>query len=171
MVQVRYQYDGSAIILFKQINALLYAISARCTYCGLSIYQGVVHRTLSIIIPAQCTYYAVPIYYGVIHRTLTSLLGGYLLHMRYHVLCCGSRKEYPTFHYCKRRKHIRFFLWRESAVVQLHVMIWLLKIEIWIQIWLIWASFSLKDYEKVYIKVIHIQINYLKQCKFNITIK
>ena len=52
------------------------------------------------IIPAQCTYYAVPIYQEVIHRTLTSLLCGYLLHMRYHVLRCG-RREYPTFHYSK----------------------------------------------------------------------
>ena len=34
----------------------------------------------------------------IMQCTLTSLLRGYLLHMRYHVLRCGSR-EYPTFHY------------------------------------------------------------------------
>jgi hypothetical protein len=83
----------------QRLYAGLYAISARCTYCVLPIYKGVVHRTLPII-SAQCAYYAVPIYQGIIHRTLTTLLRGYLLHMRYHVLRCGSR-EYPTFHYSK----------------------------------------------------------------------
>jgi hypothetical protein len=34
----------------------------------------------------------------IVQCTLTSLLRGYLLHMCYHVLRCGSR-EYPTFHY------------------------------------------------------------------------
>ena len=98
-VQSFYLYKLIMLCRLQRLYAGLYAISARYIYCTLPIYQRVLLRTL-FIIPAQCTYYAVPIYQEVIHRTLTSPLCGYLLHMRYHVLRCGSR-EYPTFHDCK----------------------------------------------------------------------
>jgi hypothetical protein len=39
----------------------LYAVLVRYTYCALSIFQGVVYRTLLTTLLARCTYCALPI--------------------------------------------------------------------------------------------------------------
>ena len=79
MVQVRYQYDGSAIILFKQINALLSIAAPLC--CMPILYIGSVHLLWTVYLSGGCSPHPVYYYTGSVHLLCsTYLLWGYSPH-------------------------------------------------------------------------------------------
>jgi hypothetical protein len=130
MVQVHYQYDGSAIILFKQINALLSIAAPFCMPILCCI--GSVHLLCTAYLSGGCSPHPVHYYTGSVHLLCSAyLLGGYSPHPNLAVarvsityaLSRTSLLQQEGISHLSLLQATQAHLWRESAVVQLHVMV------------------------------------------------